>query len=202
MSLLNLCVSNLLQRLAVSAQGSQRCITTATSPLLFRATQVVCAEPLKKKKKMDPQVIRQREEKRKRKIEKAIRKLEKNASQLKPIDEIDVPLSLLQEKEIRSRKTSPISEEEESYRFNLLKQWGHYKQQQCVSEAFMIDSIQESMNRALEELHKESEDLWLEAIQIDPFLIPFHAKGPVKTPPIKDYVAPDGEYINETKVWE
>lgn len=57
------------------------------------------AEPLKKKKKMDPQLIRQREERKKRKIEKQIRRLEKNASQLKPIDELEVPRTIMQEKE-------------------------------------------------------------------------------------------------------
>ncbi|XP_064078465.1 large ribosomal subunit protein mL40-like [Macrobrachium nipponense] len=191
-----------LSRLAASSHGSHRCIVTATTPLLFKVSQVICAEPLKKKKKVDPQVLRHREERKKKKIEKAIKRLEKNASQLKPIDEIDVPLSLLQEKEMRTRTNPFISEVEEDYRSDLLKRWCQYKQQQSVTEVFMIDTLQESVNRALEELHKESEDLWLEAIQIDPFLIPFHAKGPVRTPPIKDYDAPDGEYINETKKWE
>jgi large subunit ribosomal protein L40 len=53
---------------------------------------------LKKKKKIDPAVIKQREERKKKKIEKAIKKLEKNARQLKPIDELEVPLSLIDEK--------------------------------------------------------------------------------------------------------
>ncbi|XP_066964166.1 large ribosomal subunit protein mL40 isoform X2 [Macrobrachium rosenbergii] len=144
------CASHLMQRLAVSAHGSQRCIVTATSPLLFRVSQVVCAEPLKKKKKVDPQVLRQREERKKKKIEKAIKRLEKNASQLKPIDEIDVPLSLLQEREMRTRTKPFISEVEEDYRSDVLKRWCQYKQQQSVAEVFMIDTLQESVNRALE----------------------------------------------------
>ena len=56
-------------------------------------------EPLKKKKKMDPMIIRMREERKKKTIEKKIRKLEKTSSQLKPIDELMVPISLVQEKE-------------------------------------------------------------------------------------------------------
>lgn len=55
------------------------------------------AEPLKKKKKLDPAIIRAKEERRKRKLEKFIRKLEKHARQLKPISEIEVPMSLKQE---------------------------------------------------------------------------------------------------------
>lgn len=43
-------------------------------------------------------VIKAREERKKKKIEKQIRRLEKNARQLKPIDECEVPLQLLDEK--------------------------------------------------------------------------------------------------------
>lgn len=54
----------------------------------------------------------------------------------------------------------------------------------------------------LQELRQESEELWFEAIQVDPTLLPFKAKGPVSTPPIKDYEAPDGEYNNITRKWD
>lgn len=50
------------------------------------------AEPLKKKKRIDPAIIKQREERKKKRLEKQIRRLEKNARQLKPIDELEVPL--------------------------------------------------------------------------------------------------------------
>lgn len=57
------------------------------------------AEPLKKKKKMDPAIIKAREDRKRKKLEKLIRRLEKNARTLKPIDELEVPLNLLDEKE-------------------------------------------------------------------------------------------------------
>lgn len=53
------------------------------------------AEPLKKKKRVDPAVIKAREDKRKKRLEKQIRRLEKGARQTKPIDECEVPLVLL-----------------------------------------------------------------------------------------------------------
>lgn len=65
---------------------------------MFRNTPVLCAEPLKKKKKLDPAVIKAREERRRKKIEKAIRKLERNQKQLKPIEECEVPLTLMDER--------------------------------------------------------------------------------------------------------
>lgn len=53
---------------------------------------------MKKKKKLDPAIIKAREEKKRKRLEKQIRKLEKGAKQLKPIEECEVPLSLLDEK--------------------------------------------------------------------------------------------------------
>lgn len=50
---------------------------------------------MKKKKKLDPAVIKAREDRRKKKLEKQIRRLEKNARQLKPIEECEVPISIL-----------------------------------------------------------------------------------------------------------
>ena len=38
--------------------------------------------------------------------------------------------------------------------------------------------------------------------QIDPELVPFEVKGPLATPPVKDYDAPDGDYIDTTKVFD
>lgn len=67
--------------------------------LFIQPTAVLNAEPLKKKKKLDPAIIKQREERKKKKLEKQIRRLEKNARQLKPIDELEVPLELIDQKE-------------------------------------------------------------------------------------------------------
>lgn len=189
-------------RLCMSRQWGHRTISTAAAPLCFKLTQMLGAEPLKKKKKLDPMIVRQKEERRKRKIEKFIRRLEKNAGQLKPIDELEIPPSLRQEIGIRKRPQITITEEIEGERSALLKEWSKYKYQQHLAEIKMIENIINSRDRALEELRQESEDLWLEAIQLDQMLLPFRAKGPVVTLPIKNYDPPDGEYIDKTKTWE
>ena len=62
-------------------------------------TPVLFAEPLKKKKKLDPMVVKAREDRRRKKLEKQIRKLEKNSRQLKPIEDLETPLTLIDEKE-------------------------------------------------------------------------------------------------------
>lgn len=37
--------------------------------------------------------------------------------------------------------------------------------------------------------------------QMDPKLVPFTITGPVHTPPIPDYDAPDGDYVDVSKNW-
>lgn len=49
---------------------------------------------MKKKKRMDPAVLRNREERKKKKLEKQIRRLEKNSRQLKPINELEPAFKL------------------------------------------------------------------------------------------------------------
>lgn len=83
-------------RLSIKSQISAGLHTS--NQLFFKNTPVLCAEPLKKKKKLDPAIIKQREERRRKKLEKQIRRLEKNARQLKPIEELEVPLNLIDEK--------------------------------------------------------------------------------------------------------
>lgn len=54
-----------------------RSISTCGGPLLFRSSAPMFAEPLKKKRRLDPQILKAREDRRRKKVEKAIRKLEK-----------------------------------------------------------------------------------------------------------------------------
>jgi len=55
------------------------------------------AEPLKKKKKVDPAVLKAREERKRKKLEKQIRRLEKHQRQFKPLDELEIPVCILDE---------------------------------------------------------------------------------------------------------
>uniref|UniRef100_A0A1B0GPN6 Large ribosomal subunit protein mL40 n=1 Tax=Phlebotomus papatasi TaxID=29031 RepID=A0A1B0GPN6_PHLPP len=98
-----------------------------SSTRFFNSTPVLMAEPLKKKKKLDPMIIKQREERRKKKIEKQIRRLEKNARQLKPIDELEIPFTLIDEKDQRQRPLQSPSMEVLEQRALLQKQWARHK---------------------------------------------------------------------------
>ncbi|XP_055847959.1 39S ribosomal protein L40, mitochondrial [Episyrphus balteatus] len=192
-------LNSLFQRLPIRDILS-RSINTA-SVLNIHATPALCAEPLKKKRKIDPQIIKQREDRKKKKIEKQIRRLEKNARQLKPIEELDIPIELIDEKSQRARAIT-IAPEVLEQRVSLNKQWAAYKHKEKVADFQIIDRVLQSQMKALDELRKESEELYLEAIQPDNQLLPISIKGPVATPPIENYPSPDGEYIHLTKNWE
>lgn len=53
---------------------------------------------MKKKKKLDPAIIKAREEKKRKRLEKTIKRLEKGAKQLKPVEEIQLSIALTREK--------------------------------------------------------------------------------------------------------
>lgn len=65
-----------------------------------------------------------------------------------------------------------------------------------------INIMLNAQEKALRELRLESEELYQAAIQLDSNLVPFHAEGPVATPPIQNYDSPDGEYTNISKKWD
>ncbi|XP_057371986.1 large ribosomal subunit protein mL40-like [Daphnia carinata] len=179
---------------------SQRTIcTNIRFPTFLQVSSPLLAEPLKKKKKMDPQILKAREERRRKRLEKSIKKLEKNTKQLKPIEEIEWPISLQKQKSLRER-TETVSQPQQGQ--EILKAWRSYKYQQSLQEMKMIDRISSSQMQALEQLRAISEDLYIKAIQMDDSLLPFTAVGPSSTPPIVGYDILDGEYIDETPKWK
>ncbi|XP_049878004.1 39S ribosomal protein L40, mitochondrial [Pectinophora gossypiella] len=186
---------------AVKLPVNVRSIGT-TSALQLKITEPLCAEPMKKKKKVDPAIVKAREDRRRKKIEKQIRRLEKNARQLKPIDEMEVPLHLLDQLGKRRRPTPKLTQEALDARALLQKDWARYKREEYVASVNQIDRIMAAQRRALDKLYEESEDLYNEAIMPDMQLIPYSISGPVATPPIKGYDSPDGEYVDVSKKWD
>ncbi|KAK2190702.1 hypothetical protein NP493_73g03001 [Ridgeia piscesae] len=172
---------------------------TQCGPLAFRATNMLNAEPMKKKKKADMTIVIQRDAKKRRRLEKNIRKLEAKGRKLKPIEEIEGNRNMLKTLSMRVRKLEPLSFEESESRALLMKQWTRYKLQQHANEMNTIQTAMLSQQVALQELRNESEELYQQAILIDLEFIPFERQGPVNTPPISGYDVPDGEYVDTTK---
>lgn len=196
-------ILNLLRKTSsCSIWASSRCITTSGTPLYVQLTPALSSEPLKKKRRVDSNVNKFRDERRIRKIEKQIRKLEKNEGQLKPIEEAQVSIKLQQESQLRARERSPLSAEEISSRLHLERQWAQYRQRQRLLDVAAIDTALHAKERALEELRRVSEELWLAAITADEGAFPFRCSGPLQSLPIPNYDHPDGDYIDVSKQWD
>ena len=166
----------------------------------LHTTAPVEALPGKKKKRLDPQVFKAREEKRMRRLRKALRKMEKKQRIPRPLIEHEVPPHIMRELETRDRGTNVLEAVAEE-RALLFKDWNRYCYRRAKAEVYALDSIILSQYRALEELRAESEELYLEAIQFDHELIPFKGEGPAQTPPIPEYIQ-DGVYHDVTKKFQ
>lgn len=102
----------------------------------------------------------------------------------------------------RRRQGIKITPEEEEARWLLQKEQSRYTFNVISKELRMLDRILASQHKALEELRLESEELYQAAIQMDFSYIPCEIKGPVETPPIKGYVAEEGDFHDVSKKWE
>uniref|UniRef100_A0A8C3K9R8 Large ribosomal subunit protein mL40 n=1 Tax=Calidris pygmaea TaxID=425635 RepID=A0A8C3K9R8_9CHAR len=157
------------------------------SPLWL--TQV--AQP-KKKKKVDVK----KEQAQKERMKKKIRKLEKAAPEMIPIEDFLTPLKFSD-----STSLPPLSLEETERRVLLLKKWCLFKQNQDKVEKAAIQALVEAQQEALRELRLESEELYQAAIRRDPGLFPFQREGPDYTPPLPGYDPPEGKCVDITKVY-
>lgn len=153
------------------------------------------AEPLRKKKKVDPK----KDQAAKDRLKKRIRRLEKASQELIPIEDFITPVRFLDK--VRQRPQVELSFEETERRALLLKKWSLYKQREHEMERDAIRSMLEAQQEALQELQLTSPELHVEATKRDPSLFPFEREGPDYTPPVSNYQAPEGKYHDITKVY-
>ena len=106
-------MSNQIRNFSDILQKSLRVTSRATTPLLrsttclihttaiqqFQLTDSLYGEPTKAKKRVDPQVLAARENRKKKRIEKAIKSMEKLGRKMKPIEEGEVDRIILKEAE-------------------------------------------------------------------------------------------------------
>ncbi|XP_067664450.1 large ribosomal subunit protein mL40-like [Haliotis asinina] len=189
-------------RLSLGGLTTSRYVHTQVHPLLFRTSSQVWAAPMKKKKKADSATIIARETKRKKKFERQIKRLEKYGRQLKPVEEIVGDLQIKDDVESRKREKTVLTFEESEYRALLTKDWTRYCMTRHQHELSAIRAAMKSQQRALDSLREESEELYQKAIQVDEMFLPLEMKGPVETPPIKDFDPVDGDYIDTTKKYD
>ncbi|KOC63350.1 39S ribosomal protein L40, mitochondrial [Habropoda laboriosa] len=193
-----LIIANAVFRSCICSVSNLRNVSTYTHPLCFRTTETLLGEPLKKKKKLDPAIVRVREERKRRKLEKRIRVLEKHSGYMKPIFEINTLPELIEKENRSCHLTVPLSEEEIKRRYLLEREWSKYKQNQWSKNLHVIKSMTVSQEIALKELKAVSKQLYKKAVAFDNLCLPYNAVGPAHTPPINNYDSPDGEYTETT----
>ncbi|NXJ35923.1 RM40 protein, partial [Ciconia maguari] len=164
------------------------------SLLALRASLPTRAQP-KKKKKVDLK----REQAQKDRMKKKIKKLEKLAPEMIPIEDFIPPVKYSDNNRVRS--LPPLSFEETERRVLLMKKWCVFKQKQDKAEKKAVQTLVEAQQEALKELRLESEELYQAAIRRDEGLFPFERDGPNYTPPLPGYDPPEGKCIDITKVY-
>lgn len=138
---------------------------------------------------MDPNILRAREERKRKKLEKQIRRMEKNSKQLKPLFEVEIPPELIDRAKYvtalrisyfifnivmqgqqcsreLTRQVAPLSAEETERRALLEKEWNRYKHEQWINNVRVIESIALSQEKALKELRAASEQLYKKAVEV------------------------------------
>lgn len=101
----------------------------------------------------------------------------------------------------RVREVPTISEEKSDERALILKDYTRFCHQLRINEERWIKKSIQAQDNALKELKRLSPNLYESAIQLDDNLLPRKIYGPKLTPPLRNYVSPDGEYIDTTKTW-
>ncbi|KER27688.1 hypothetical protein T265_13750 [Opisthorchis viverrini] len=203
----------------VLAQQPTLLRTVQLFPSMIHTSAVAYAEPLKKKKRIDPLIEQNRLRRRTRKIEKEIKRFNRQQRQLKPVAELEGDRKLLKELESRRRQPVDLSENEIDRRAVLLKQWGRYQTNVARTESQQFSRAMRAQQRALDWLYLTSPELYKAAIQ--PFYLPTTCttegdcvqdilgkiKGPYYTAPRihgglvdcpEDYEPPDGEAVDTT----
>jgi len=155
------------------------------------------------KSKADPMVLKAREEKRQKRLRKALTKMERKDRLPKPLIENELPievrneLNARQRHEAESKTLSDVVERREL----IMKDWSRFTGKRHRAEIANIDRMIVAQQKALEALRGENRELYLAAIQPDDSLVNYKALGPTRTPPIPEYLQ-DGDYLETTKKFE
>ncbi|MFH4982226.1 hypothetical protein AB6A40_008935 [Gnathostoma spinigerum] len=157
---------------------------------------------MKRQKKIDPELAKLREMRKRRKLEKEIRLMQKHSKKPKPVEEMTIDIKSAKTINERIRPKAELSEEEIDNRAIALKAYARSRNHLMLMDDAWIRISIEKQEKALQELKKLSPSLYKAAIEPDPDLdnaVEFN--GPSLTPPIKNFIPPDGDYIDTTRSW-
>ncbi|VDK70606.1 unnamed protein product [Litomosoides sigmodontis] len=187
-------MADILLRLSRTSSGPL--IKVNTSGLHISAVQL--SSPfVKAQKKMDPEIAKLREERKRRKLKKEIKLLESFGKKLKPVEEYVFDKKYEENINERIRPTVRLSEDEEDERAALEMVYKRYLNKLAVMDTRWITESIRKQENALQKLKMLSPRLYKAALESDEcFLQGFVYQGPTLTPPLESYDPPDGHYID------
>ncbi|KAK5971934.1 Mitochondrial Ribosomal Protein Large [Trichostrongylus colubriformis] len=165
------------------------------------STPSQCSVFMKRQKKIDPEVAKQREIRRRKRLEKEIRQMQKHSKKPKPVDELTLDVKSAKNIGERYREPTVLTEEQIDERAVSLKQYASSRNElQKKDDAWVRDALR-AQRKALQELKRIDPVLYEKAVEpvASPLLVV--VQGPGLTPPIADYQSPDGDYIDTTRSW-
>jgi len=185
-------------------------VTSSSTRSLTTTPSLGMAAMMKKRKRVDPMQQRQRDERKRKKLQKAVKKLSKKPRIVKPVWEMELPADVAQNPQDhnRNRIKETLEFDESERRALLAKEWARFAGVRHKNELRQHDRIIMCRQEALDELRRESFDLYAKAIALDEAGLPFVAAGPTATPPAVPTDADpypwlvDGFYEDITKKYE
>uniref|UniRef100_A0A0M3I280 Large ribosomal subunit protein mL40 n=1 Tax=Ascaris lumbricoides TaxID=6252 RepID=A0A0M3I280_ASCLU len=192
--------SIVLSKLSTSGTSIAKCVASVRN--LHLTTGVRTSVFMKRQKKIDPEVAKQREARKRRKLEKEIRAMQKHSKKPKPVDEMTVDIKSMKNIDERYRTKVELSEAEIDERAVAQKEYTRSRGALMrVDDAWIRESIAKQ-DKALNELKKLAPELYEAALRPDVRVAQgIMLNGPANTPPLPDYQSPDGDYIDTTRSW-
>ncbi|EPB74506.1 hypothetical protein ANCCEY_06406 [Ancylostoma ceylanicum] len=156
---------------------------------------------MKRQKKIDPEVAKQREIRRRKRLEKEIRQMQKHSKKPKPVDELT--LDVKSAKNIGERRRDPVllTEDQVDQRAVSLKEYSRSRNELQRKDDDWVRAALKAQQKALRELKLIDEELYQKAVSPTGPWLPVVVHGPGLTPPITDYQSPDGDYLDTTRSW-
>lgn len=197
-----------LRNIAVISTKDARLLNSQILSRPFFTSAVLAGVPVKKKKRIDPAILRRQTEKKINRVTAEISRIEAIPRQLKPIIELSVSSHVKKELKKRVRKVDGdkidgmegVSKSELNVQYNMLKKiWSVYKKEEARLEHQSLEKTFSAQKRALQQLRDCSEDLYQAAMSVDEKLLPFKSKMKTDTPPIVNIQKADGQKVNITK---
>ncbi|CAD5215814.1 unnamed protein product [Bursaphelenchus okinawaensis] len=176
---------------------------TSLSVRNFLRTSVASASVFTKKtKKVDTDVAKAREARKRKKLTREIREMMKHSKKPKPVTELTVDVKSARNIDLRYREPSVLSEAEMDDRAIITKAYNTSRNILAHSDIRWIQTAIKEQDEAMNLLKSLSPDLYKAAASLSEGLSIYEGKGPMITPPLKEYRSPDGDYEDTTRTWE